>query len=160
MTIKELRKKTGMSQSAFAAYFDISVRNIQEWEQGRRTPPPYVVSMMNRIINLENGLKRRNLEMLKEKINGESEQLLNLSKNCRVGSMAWLSNIEKVKRQNPEDFIFNTGICGNDTLSDLLSEFEDKEAVREEVIENLEHYARFDLASMYKLLKEKGFKTI
>lgn len=34
MTIKELRTLTGMSQIKFAIYFDISARNIQEWEQG------------------------------------------------------------------------------------------------------------------------------
>ena len=33
MKIKELRRLTGMSQSEFAAYFGLSVRSVQEWEQ-------------------------------------------------------------------------------------------------------------------------------
>lgn len=54
MTVKELRTLTGLSQSKFAAYFGIPVRTLQEWEQEKRTPPEYVVSMMERIWKLEN----------------------------------------------------------------------------------------------------------
>ena len=52
-SVKELRKETGMSQSAFAAYLGIPVRTLQDWEQERRTPPEYVVEMMERILNNE-----------------------------------------------------------------------------------------------------------
>jgi putative transcriptional regulator len=33
-----IRKKIKKSQSQFAAYFGVSVRTVQEWEQGRSTP--------------------------------------------------------------------------------------------------------------------------
>lgn len=46
MTIKELRQQTGLSQSAFARYFEIPVRTVQDWEQGKRTPPEYLVKLM------------------------------------------------------------------------------------------------------------------
>jgi putative transcriptional regulator len=36
--IKQIRKKLNMSQAVFAAYFGISKRTLQEWEQGRRHP--------------------------------------------------------------------------------------------------------------------------
>ena len=51
MTIKELRTLTGMSQSKFAIYFDISARNIQEWEQGRKQSPPYLIGLLKRILH-------------------------------------------------------------------------------------------------------------
>ena len=54
MKIKELRQLTGMSQSKFATYFGISVRNIQEWEQERKQPPPYLLDLLKRIWDLEN----------------------------------------------------------------------------------------------------------
>ena len=54
MTIKKLRLLTGMSQKQFADYFGISVRNIQEWEQGRKQPPPYLVGLLLRILQHEN----------------------------------------------------------------------------------------------------------
>ena len=52
-SVKELRKSTKMSQGAFATYLGIPVRTLQDWEQERRTPPEYVVEMMERILNNE-----------------------------------------------------------------------------------------------------------
>lgn len=46
MTIKELRLQTGLSQSAFAKYFEIPLRTVQDWEQGKRTPPEYLVKLI------------------------------------------------------------------------------------------------------------------
>ena len=51
--VKELRQATGMSQSKLAEYFGIPVRTLQDWEQGKRTPPEYVPKMMQRIIKAE-----------------------------------------------------------------------------------------------------------
>lgn len=53
MTVKELRKKTGMSQQKFGDYFGISKRTIQEWEQERKNPTDYLVNMMQRILDNE-----------------------------------------------------------------------------------------------------------
>ncbi len=36
--IAEIRAKVGLSQSEFARLLGVSVRTLQEWEQGRRTP--------------------------------------------------------------------------------------------------------------------------
>jgi len=35
---KEIRKKLQLSQSAFAALMGVSLRTVQDWEQGRRKP--------------------------------------------------------------------------------------------------------------------------
>lgn len=51
--MKEFRLQTGLSQKEFAEYFDIPFRTLQEWEQGRRTPPDYILKMMKRIWRLE-----------------------------------------------------------------------------------------------------------
>ena len=63
--IKELRKKTGLSQSKFSAKFGIPVRTLQQWEQGISAPPGYLIKMMAYIMLLEEngqikdkGLKR------------------------------------------------------------------------------------------------------
>lgn len=51
-TIKEMRITSGMTQIAFAEYLNIPRRTIQEWESDRRTPPPYVVELINyKLIN-------------------------------------------------------------------------------------------------------------
>ena len=51
--IKELRKKTGLSQSKFSAKFGIPVRTLQQWEQGISAPPEYLIRMIAYIIQLE-----------------------------------------------------------------------------------------------------------
>lgn len=50
---KELRKSTGLSQSKFANYFGIPKKSIQNWEINATTPPPYILGMMRRILELE-----------------------------------------------------------------------------------------------------------
>ena len=53
MNIKELRKFTGLSQSKFASKFGVPLPTYCHWEQDVRKPPKYVVSMMQRILELE-----------------------------------------------------------------------------------------------------------
>jgi len=36
--VAEIREKTGLSQSRFAILLGVSVRTLQDWEQGRRVP--------------------------------------------------------------------------------------------------------------------------
>jgi putative transcriptional regulator len=36
--VAEIREKTGLSQARFAQLLGVSVRTLQDWEQGRRVP--------------------------------------------------------------------------------------------------------------------------
>lgn len=36
--VASIREKTGLSQARFAALLGVSVRTLQDWEQGRRAP--------------------------------------------------------------------------------------------------------------------------
>lgn len=36
--VADIRERTGLSQSHFARLLGVSVRTLQEWEQGRRAP--------------------------------------------------------------------------------------------------------------------------
>ena len=36
--VASIREKTGLSQATFAKLLGVSVRTLQEWEQGRRAP--------------------------------------------------------------------------------------------------------------------------
>ena len=37
-SVSSVRERTGLSQSRFAKLLGVSVRTLQEWEQGRRAP--------------------------------------------------------------------------------------------------------------------------
>lgn len=53
MTIKELRDKTGMSQSQFAKATGIPKGTIQHWEQGIRTPGKYMESLIEKALRYD-----------------------------------------------------------------------------------------------------------
>ncbi len=36
--VQSIRKKTGLSQARFASLLGVSIRTLQDWEQGRRAP--------------------------------------------------------------------------------------------------------------------------
>lgn len=55
MTIKELRALTGLSQQKFGDYLNIPKRTIENWEMGKRLPPPYVIELIEyKIMNKKN----------------------------------------------------------------------------------------------------------
>lgn len=46
MNIKQLRDASGMTQKAFAEYFGIPKRSIENWEGGKRECPSYLLELM------------------------------------------------------------------------------------------------------------------
>ena len=46
MTIKELRVAAGMTQKAFAEYFGIPYRTVQDWNAGISKCPGYLLDLM------------------------------------------------------------------------------------------------------------------
>lgn len=46
MTIKEAREQAGLSRAEMSRIFDIPIRTLEEWDAGRRTPPPYVEKLI------------------------------------------------------------------------------------------------------------------
>ena len=53
MTIKELRNRTGLSQSKFANKFHLSVKTLQRWECNQTKTPEHIIFMINFILDLE-----------------------------------------------------------------------------------------------------------
>lgn len=50
MEIKELRMLSGLSQQAFSEKYGIPKRSIENWEGGKRNPPEYVISLLERAV--------------------------------------------------------------------------------------------------------------
>ena len=52
-TVNEIRTAYGLTQAAMAEKFGIPKRTIENWDEGSRKPPAYVLTMMLRILELE-----------------------------------------------------------------------------------------------------------
>lgn len=50
MTIKEIRSLTGLSQKKFGDRYGIPIRTIQDWEEGKRIPPGYLIALLERVV--------------------------------------------------------------------------------------------------------------
>ena len=50
MTIKEIRSITGLSAQKFGDKYGIPMRTIQNWEYGIRECPPYIQSLLERVV--------------------------------------------------------------------------------------------------------------
>ena len=46
-SVSSVREKTGLSQAKFAMLLGVSVRTLQEWEQGRRAPSGPARTLLN-----------------------------------------------------------------------------------------------------------------
>ena len=65
-SIKTLREMTGLNQTKFAERYGIPRMTLVQWETGKRTPPEYVVSMLERLVKAD-ALNRRALSLLPSK---------------------------------------------------------------------------------------------
>ena len=51
MSIRDLRKLLGDTQSEFSERYNIPFRTIQNWESGVRKPPEYIIDLLKQRIN-------------------------------------------------------------------------------------------------------------
>lgn len=49
-TIKQLCEEYSITQTELARRYGIPLRSVQDWHAGRRTPPPYVVKMLDELL--------------------------------------------------------------------------------------------------------------
>ena len=57
MTINEIRQSTGLSQGKFADRYHLPVRTLQQWEQGRRSCPEYVIYLLSKVVEEDMRMK-------------------------------------------------------------------------------------------------------
>ena len=58
-SVASIREKTGLSQPRFAELLGVSVRTLQEWEQGRRAPSGAARTLLMIAAKNPQGLARR-----------------------------------------------------------------------------------------------------
>ncbi|MCQ2479036.1 MAG: helix-turn-helix domain-containing protein [Clostridia bacterium] len=53
LTAKQIRALTGLSQAKFAEYYGIPKKTIEKWESEERTPPSYVLALLERAVRID-----------------------------------------------------------------------------------------------------------
>ena len=50
VSISELRSLAGISRPEFSRRYGVPIRTLEDWEAGRRTPPEYMISLLERVV--------------------------------------------------------------------------------------------------------------
>ncbi len=56
--LKKLREETGMNKKEFSEYFEIPYRTLQDWENGNRSMPDYLLRLMTYKVKMERAMKK------------------------------------------------------------------------------------------------------
>lgn len=50
MTTKEMREHLNVSRAEFSRRYNIPIRTLEDWESEKRTPPEYVIQLLERAV--------------------------------------------------------------------------------------------------------------
>ena len=60
--LKEIRTSLGLTRKAFSEYIEIPLRNLEEWEAGRRKMPEYLLRMLIYYIKMNQYLEEHGMK--------------------------------------------------------------------------------------------------
>lgn len=90
MNIREMRTRLGDTQSEFAARYNIPFRTIQNWENGVRKPPEYIMNLLEHRIQ-DDLINRKTVSLPTY-----DPQKKNLPKRSDyVGAISWLKAVQE-----------------------------------------------------------------
>ena len=95
MTIREMRKNLGNTQSEFAERYKIPFRTVQNWEAGMRTPPGYILDLLENKVRTD--LVNRRTPKL-PKYDPKKHDLPR--RQDYIGSIAWLKAVRECLGEN------------------------------------------------------------
>ena len=64
MTIKQLRQNAGMTQAEMAAFIGCPKRTLENWEEGNRKPPEYVIELIKYKLQKEGYIMEKKLHCI------------------------------------------------------------------------------------------------
>ena len=59
-TLKDSCQEDGITQTELSRRFDIPLRTVQNWHGGQRTPPPYVLTLLEEALKNNAGKQSEN----------------------------------------------------------------------------------------------------
>ena len=64
--LRAVRNETGMTRIAFSEYMGIPLRNLEDWEAGRRKMPDYLLRLIAYYNRMERYLNEKHIEIEEE----------------------------------------------------------------------------------------------
>ncbi len=98
MNIRELRLLLGDTQTEFATRYNIPFRTIQNWETGKRTPPEYIINLLEQRVKADL-INCKTVSMPKY----DSQKADLPKRSDYVGAISWLKAVRKCLGEN---FVF------------------------------------------------------
>lgn len=90
MSIRDMRMQLGETQSEFALRYNIPFRTVQNWENGVRRPPEYLVELLEQ--RVQSDLVNRKTRVLPD----YSPQKIDLPKRSNyIGAISWLKAVQE-----------------------------------------------------------------
>lgn len=98
MNVREMRMRLGLSQSDFAARYNIPFRTIQNWETEQRIPPRYIIDLLESRVAADL-INRKTISLP----NYDPQKIDLPKRSDYVGSTAWLKAVAECM---DEDVVF------------------------------------------------------
>ena len=95
MTIRDMRTQLGVTQSEFAARYNIPFRTVQNWETGLRKPSEYIVKLLEGRIK-EDLINRKTAILPKY----DTHKLDLPKRSDFIGSLSWLRAVRDMLGEN------------------------------------------------------------
>lgn len=92
-TIKDLCAEYTLTQTELAKHFDIPLRTIQNWAGGQRTPPDYVVRMMDKLLKLKK--LQLDIEIYRKLSDAEQEAVLTETRLSSSDILDAIANVDE-----------------------------------------------------------------
>ena len=88
ISIRELRKQLGDTQSEFAERYNIPFRTVQNWENGVRKPPAYIIDLL--LYRIRDDLVNKKTSVLPEYDSNKKDLP---KRSDYIGSLSWLKAV-------------------------------------------------------------------
>lgn len=151
LSIKELRTKTGLSQSEFAKRFHLNKGTLANWEQDLRTPPEHVVYMIETILKQEECLANISSRIISEKQKDRSD--FYSEEICQTMKNAFYLAIDIVEEEKSKT------ICTSDVFEERYKKMTAKPAyLKEDIAEAIDGLKKKYPDEMEKILCKENDK--
>lgn len=157
-----IRVGTGLTQEAFAMKYGIPVRTLQEWEQGRSTPPDYVLNLFRKDLIDEFDFDKLKI-LPKTKFKVITKRFLNADRIHPIMQKDVLSIIEDLKKDSNvvRITIFGSSVTSfvkSESDIDIYIELKENKFVERTLIDHsADYWTNYTVTEqMLKEIKTKG----